>query len=174
MVSDASRPSKTQQKKYMHALQEMGAELVGLNDAQLAAVPLPETLREAVMAAKRMSKFEARRRQLQYIGKLMRDVDPGPIRAQLDGWKATSRAQTARLHRIERWRERLIEDDEVLNEFIAAYPQADAQQLRALVRTARRERLEGDPPKHYRALFHAVRDVLEPNMEESGSHDEQR
>jgi ribosome-associated protein len=174
MVSDASRPSKTQQKKHMHALQDMGAELVGLNDAQLAALPLPETLREAVMAAKRMSAFEARRRQLQYIGKLMRDVDPDPIRAQLDGWKATSRAQIARLHRIERWRERLIADDEVLNEFIAAHPQADAQQLRALVRNTRRERLENRPPKHYRSLFHALRDVLEPTMEESGSHDDQR
>ena len=173
MVSDASRPSKTQQKKYMHALQEMGAELVSLNDAQLASIVLPDTLREAVMAAKRMSRFEARRRQLQYIGKLMRDVDPEPIRARLDGWKAASRAQTARLHRIERWRERLIEDDEALNEFIAAHPQADAQQVRTLVRAARRERLEGAPPKHYRALFHAVRDVVEIDTEESGTNDDQ-
>lgn len=173
MVSDAPRPSKTQQKKYMHALQEIGAELVGLNDVQLAAVPLPETLREAVMAAKRMSRFEARRRQLQYIGKLMRAVDPEPIRAQLDGWKASSREQTARLRRIERWRERLIEDDEALSEFIAAHPKADAQQLRALVRNTRRERLESRPTKHYRSLFHALRDVLEPNMEESDAHDDQ-
>ncbi|MGQ0750365.1 MAG: ribosome biogenesis factor YjgA [Betaproteobacteria bacterium] len=173
MVSDAPRPSKTQQKKHMHALQEMGAELVGLNDAQLASIALPEPLREAVMAAKRMSRFEARRRQLQYIGKLMREVDPEPIRARLDGWKASSREQTARLHRIERWRERLTEDDEALSEFIAAHPRADARQLRALVRNTRRERLEGRPPKYYRALFHAVRDTLELDTEATHTHDDQ-
>jgi ribosome-associated protein len=173
MVSDASRPSKTQQKKYMHALQEMGAELVSLNDAQLESIALPEALREAVMAAKRMSRFEARRRQLQYIGKLMREVDPEPIRARLDGWKASSRAQTARLHRIERWRERLIADDEALAEFIAAHPATDVQQLRVLVRNSRRERLEGRPPKHYRALFHALRDTLEPDTEATPTHDDQ-
>ncbi|MGQ0524217.1 MAG: ribosome biogenesis factor YjgA [Betaproteobacteria bacterium] len=173
MVSDDTRPSKTQQKKLMLSLQELGAELVALNDTQLASMALPEALRDAVVAAKRMSKFEARRRQLQYIGRLMRAVDPEPIRARLDGWKANSREQTARLHRIERWRERLIADDQALGEFIAAYPNVDAQQLRALVRNTQRDRLENRPPKHYRVLFHLIRDSLAVDTEETGKHDEQ-
>ena len=97
MVSDDTHPSKTQQKKQMLRLQDMGAELLALNEAQLAAMALPDNLREAVCAAKRMTKFEARRRQLQYIGKLMRTVDPDPIRASLDAWKAASHEHTARL-----------------------------------------------------------------------------
>jgi ribosome-associated protein len=173
MVFDDTRPSKTQQKKLMLSLQELGAELVALNDTQLASMALPEALRDAVLAAKRMSKFEARRRQLQYIGKLMRAVDPEPIRARLDGWKANSREQTARLHRIERWRERLIADDQALGEFIAAYPNVDAQQLRALVRNTQRDRLENRPPKHYRVLFHLIRDALAIDTEETGKYDEQ-
>ena len=160
MVSDDTRPSKTQQKKQMLRLQDMGAELLALNEAQLAAIALPDNLREAVCAAKRMTKFEARRRQLQYIGKLMRTVDPDPIRASLDAWKAASHEHTARLHRIERWRERMLADDAALAEFVAAHPHADAQQLRALVRNTQRERAENKPPKNYRALFQLIREAL--------------
>lgn len=171
MVSDATRPSKTQQKKHMLALQDLGEELIALNEAQLASLSLPEALREAVAAARRMNKFEARRRQLQYIGKLMRAVDPEPIRVRLDGWRASSREHTARLHRIERWRENLLARDEALGDFVSAHPHADAQQLRALVRGAKRERVENRPPKHYRALFQLIRDALETNMERAGSDD---
>lgn len=160
MVSDDTRPSKTQQKKQMLRLQDMGAELLALNESQLAAIVLPDNLREAVSAAKRMTKFEARRRQLQYIGKLMRTVDPDPIRASLDAWKAASHRHTARLHRIERWRERMLADDAALAEFVAAHPHADAQQLRALVRNTQRERAEDKPPKNYRALFQLIREAL--------------
>lgn len=160
-MTDNTRPSKTQQKKHMLALQNLGAELVALNDEQLASVALPENLREAVAAARRITTFEARRRQLQYIGKLMRTIDAEPIRARLDVWKSSSREHSARLHRIERWRERLLADESALAEFIANHPQADAQQLRALVRNTQRERAENNPPRSYRALFQLIRATLE-------------
>lgn len=172
MVSDDSRPSKTQQKKYMLSLQALGAELVALNDAQLASIELPDNLRDAVTAARRMTRFEARRRQLQYIGKLMRSVDPGPIRARLDMWKASSREHTVRLHRIERWRENLLADDSAVAEFIAAHPHVDAQQLRALLRNIRSERAEGRPPKSYRALFQFIRATLEETTEAQPFHEQ--
>lgn len=170
MVSD-DRPSKTQQKKHMLALQALGAELAALNDAQLDSIALPEALRDAVIAARRISSFEARRRQLQYIGKLMRSVDPEPIRARLDAWKASSNGQAAQLHRAERWREEMLEGDEALDRFIAAHPHADAEQLRVLVRNTRRERAQAKPPRSYRALFRLVRDALE-DKEDAGLHEQ--
>jgi ribosome-associated protein len=154
-------PSKSQRKRDMDALQDIGAELVALNAQQLDSVELPENLREAVVAARAMTRHEARRRQLQYIGKLMRRVDPAPIRAKLDGWKSVSAEHTAQLHHIERWRERLIAEPPAVSEFIATYPEADSQRLRTLIRNVAEERERGKPPKHYRALFQMIRALVE-------------
>ena len=170
MVNDDTRHSKTQQKKHMLALQDLGAELVALNEEQLASMTLPDSLREAVTAAKRITRFEARRRQLQYIGKLMRTVDAEPIRARLETWKSSSREHSARLHRIERWRERLLGEEGALAEFIGDHPQADAQQLRALVRNTQRERAANKPPRSYRALFQLIRATLEQDAEGAVLH----
>jgi ribosome-associated protein len=167
MVTDDTRPSKTQRKKHMLALQDLGAELVALNDEQLESMALPENLHDAVSAAQRITSFEGRRRQLQYIGKLMRTIDADPIRERLDIWKASSREHSARLHRIERWRERLLADESALAEFMENHPRADAQQLRALVRNTRRERAENKPPRSYRALFQFLRATLDQTGEES-------
>lgn len=159
-MAEEAVPSKTQRKKQMSALQDLGAELVGLSEEQLAAMSLPENLHDAVIAAKRISRFEARRRQLQYIGKLMRRVDPGPIRAQLDAWKAASRRHKVWLHRVERWRERVLADEAALHDLVNEYPHADTQHLRMLVRNALRERTGNKPPKNYRALFQALRELI--------------
>jgi ribosome-associated protein len=159
-------PSKTQRKKQMHELQDLGAELVELNEQQLASIELPERLLDAVVEARQITRFEARRRQLQYIGKLMRSIDPEPIRERIDAYKAVSIAQTARLHRIERWRARLLEDETALTELLTAYPQIDATQLRLLMRNALREREAGQPPKSFRALFQLLNESL-PRGEES-------
>lgn len=153
-------PSKTQRKKQMLELQDLGVDLVALDDDQLMAMALPENLHDAVLEARRITRFEARRRQLQYIGKLMRTIDPGPIRARIDAWKIRSREHTARLHLIERWRERLLADEAALGELAASYPNTDAQQMRALVRNAQRERRLDAPPKSYRALFQALREII--------------
>ncbi len=154
-------PSKSRRKRDMTALQDIGAELVELGDAQLAGIDLPENLREAVDEARRLRAHGARRRQLQYIGKLMRHVDPAPIREKLEGFRSTSAAETARLHRIERWRERLLDEPGALAEFIAAHPGTDSQQLRTLLRNTAGERARGKPPKHFRALFQMIKAVIE-------------
>ncbi len=153
-------PSKSRRKAAAHALQTLGADLVALNRNQLAQVDMPELLRDAVEAAQRISAHEGRRRQLQYIGKLMRNVDPQPIRVKIDGWKTVSVEETARLHRIERWRDRLLEDPAALEALCGEFPQADRQQLRVLLRNTQRERAQNKPPKNYRALFQLLRDII--------------
>ncbi len=152
-------PSKSQRKRDMDALQDIGEELTQLNGQQLAGIELPESLREAVLEARAMKRNEARRRQMQYVGKLMRQVDPAPIRVKLDGFLSVSAEQTARLHHIERWRERLLSDPQSVSEFIAEFPGTDSQQLRTLIRNTEQERVRGKPPKHFRALFQMIREV---------------
>jgi len=159
-VQDEEKPSKTQRKREMHELQALGVRLVELNSAQLDAVALPEDLRDAVERAQRITKREARRRQLQYIGRLMRSVDPGPIREKLKVWDGVSNEETARVHRIERWRERLLEDDGTIGALVRVHPGIDTQRLRSLVRNAREERKAGRPPRAYRELFRALRDII--------------
>ena len=159
-VQDEEKPSKTQRKRAMHELQALGRRLVDLNPEQLGAVALPEGLRDAVEQARRITRHEARRRQLQYIGRLMRSVDPEAIRAKLKAWDGVSTEETARLHRIERWRERLIEDDGAIGALASAHPGIDTRRLRALVRNTREERNAGRPPRAYRELFRALREIV--------------
>ena len=160
-MSQETPISRTQRKKRVLALQDLGVELVALSDEQLATIELPQALRNAVLEARRITRFEARRRQLQYIGKLMRSVDPVPIRAALDSRQARARAHTALLKRTEAWRERLLAEPGALAELHAEYPQADARRLRALIRNTLREREAGKPPRSYRALFQALRALLD-------------
>lgn len=144
----------------MHELQDLGERLVDLNSEQLAAVGLPEDLRDAIEFARRTTKHEARRRQMQYIGRLMRSVDPEPIREKLKVWDGVSAEHTAQQHRIERWRDRLLEDEAAIDELLRAHPGIDARRLRALTRRAREERGAGTPPRAYRELFRALREIV--------------
>lgn len=153
--------SKTQRKKQVAGLQDLGAELVALSEEQLARIELPERLRDAVMDARRITTFEAKRRQLQYIGKLMRSVEAGPIRAALDAALARSHGEAATHKRTEAWRERLLSDPEALGELLAEYPSADGRRLRALVRAALHERTENRPPRAFRELYQALRALIE-------------
>jgi ribosome-associated protein len=164
-------PSKSQRKREMHDLQALGAELVELNDEQLSSMHLPERLMDAVLDARRMSKHEARRRQLQFIGKIMRTVDAGPIREQLAAWKAVSRTHTARLHAIERWRARLLEDEHAIADLVREHPQADATRLRTLVRNAQREHAGGQPPRSFRALFRLLSETISDHSDAPTSTD---
>ena len=124
----------------MAALQDLGTELVMLNADQLAQIELPERLHEAITDAQRIRDFEGRRRQMQFIGKLMREIDPAPIRAKLDEWSGVARAGTAQQHLVERWRERLLADDIALTLFAAEYPGCDLQHLRSLIASIKRDR----------------------------------
>jgi len=159
-VQAEEKPSKTQRKRAMHELQELGERLIALNPEQLAAITLPENLHDAVEQARRITRHEARRRQLQYIGRLMRAVDPEPIREKLRAWDGVSTEETARVHRIERWREKLLEDDAAVGALAQAHPGIDTQRLRALARNAREERKAGRPPRACRELFRALRDII--------------
>lgn len=169
-MQDEDKPSKTQRKREMHELQALGARLVELNSEQIAAIGLPEDLRDAIEFAKRTTKHEARRRQMQYIGRLMRSVDPEPIREKLKVWDGVSAEHTARQHRVERWRDRLLEDEAVVDELVRAHPGIDARRLRALARKAREERAAGSSPLAYRELFRALREiVVESANEDDGA-----
>jgi ribosome-associated protein len=143
----------------MHELQELGAALVALSGAHLEAMTLPEPLAAAVREARRIASHGARRRQVQYIGRLMRELDPEPIRAQLAAVAGGSAAARARHQRLEHWRARLMGDDGALTEFAREYVRADLQQLRALLRNARKEQAEGRPPRAYRDLFRVIREA---------------
>ena len=153
--------SKTQRKREMQALQDLGEELVALGTDKLAGLDIPTRLLAAVLEAKRISKFGALRRQMQYVGRLMRDADADAIRSQLDVWKGTSVAETARLHSIERWRARLIVDELALGEFVVQFPHTDTQRLRALIRNVKREAEAKKPPKSFRELFQELRSTFE-------------
>lgn len=163
------RPSKTQVKREMHALLDLGKELVEHPDSHLKQLPLSEKLYEAIRLAQRTTSREGRRRQIHYVGKLMRDADAEAIRAQLKIWESGSQAQTQALHRIERLRDELISDDDALTRLLQDHPDADIQHLRALIRAARKEAsnnaalLQGQEPqrKHYRALFQALKTLLD-------------
>jgi ribosome-associated protein len=151
--------SKTRRKREMLALQELGAALVRLHEDQVRRLQLPEELRDAVLEAQQIRQHEARRRQLQYLGRLMRQADAEAIATQLADVKGESDAAKARFHALERWRDRLLEDEAAVTLWLDQHPGSDAQQLRQLVRNARRELEEDRPPKASRALFRFLRDA---------------
>jgi ribosome-associated protein len=152
--------SKTQQKRAMHELRALGVALVDLPDSQLAAMTLPESLASAIAAARGMKEHGAKRRQLQLIGKLMRDVDAEPIREQLAALRGQSAQAAAHQRRLESWRTRLLDDDEALTAFAQEHPGADLQALRTAIRNARREQASAKPPRAYREIFRLLREAM--------------
>jgi ribosome-associated protein len=157
----APPPSKSQQKREMHALQDLGCALVALDAkrfAELAAeVGLPERLVDAIVAARGITAWGGRKRQMQFIGKLMRDQDPEPIRRRLDLWSQGHDIDSARQHALERWRERLLAEPAALDVLAAEFPRLDRPRLRALVARAIAERAKGAPPHAFRELFRALK-----------------
>jgi ribosome-associated protein len=151
--------SKTRKKREMHELQALGVALAQLPELQLETIEIPEKLREAILEAKRIKSHEAKRRQMQYIGRLMRDIDAAPIRSRLAEVEGSSAQATARHRRLEAWRERLLGDDEALTAFAAEYPGADLQVLRTLIRNARKEAGLGRPPRASRELFRVLKEI---------------
>lgn len=154
-------PSKSQQKREVEALQALGEMLVKLPAAQFKRIELPEDLRIAVADCRKITQNGALRRQKQYIGKLMRSIDPAPIQAQLDVFNGVSAAENARLHQAEKWRDRLIADNAALTLFLNTYPDADATHLRQLIRNARDDAARDKPPKAFREIFRVIREVVQ-------------
>ena len=156
---DVEAISKTKQKQAMHEQQVLGKALLDLPAEQLDALGLPDTPARALREAKTSAAHGARRRQMQYIGRLMRDVDPAPIRERLALLRGESAQASARQRRLEQWRVRLLEDDGALTEFAQQFPRADTQMLRAMIRNARREQKEAKPPRAFRELFRLLREA---------------
>ncbi len=151
--------SKTRRKRDMHELQALGERLVALPAAQVDSMHLPADLALAVQEAKAITSHGARRRQMQYIGRLMREVDPAPIAERLAALDGHSAAAAAQHRRIELWRTRLLADDAALTEFAQEHPAADLQALRAAIRNARREQKEARAPRAFRELYRLLRDA---------------
>lgn len=159
---ESSVPSKSQRKREAHALQNLGEQLVALPAAQLDALDLPETVYEAVRFARSLDARGARKRQLKFIARLLREADGDAIRATVDILHGRDRHDAARFRHLETLREQLISaGDAALAEFIASHPHADRQQLRQLIRQARLEREQNRPPHRARALFRLLRELSE-------------
>ncbi|MEN8170246.1 MAG: ribosome biogenesis factor YjgA [Pseudomonadota bacterium] len=154
--------SKSQLKRESHALTDLGKELVELHQNKLDKIPLDEKLQDAIALVHRIKERGGRKRQLQYIGKLLRTADIEPILAAMDGLKLEHAQENARLHRLEQWRDRLLEEgDTALGELLSQYPDADRQHLRQLLRNAQKEQSQNKPPKSARELFKYLRDNIE-------------
>jgi ribosome-associated protein len=158
-----ARPSKTRMKQEAHELQTLGRELSELPEDRLAAIDMPDALREAIVTFRRTKSHEGRRRQLQYVGKQMRAADAGPLREAVDAYKLGSAKDTLRLHETERWRDELVANDEALTRWTQEFPQSDLQRLRSLIRSARKDAAaapEQRSGRGYRELFQFIKPWL--------------
>ena len=167
-------PSRTELKKESAELQKVGEALLTLRGDLFEKLALPEGLLTALAELKKISNFEGRRRQLQYVGKLMRQLEPATlqsIREALEEQRSGSAQQTLALHAAEKWRDDLIASDDALQAWLQSHPETDSQQLRALIRQARKdgapsqdEVSKGQAPRRgraFREIFQIVRDTLD-------------
>ena len=138
-VDPDERPSKTQRKKESHALQDLGEALVALPESRVKDLAIAENLRDAVHEYRRTRTHEGKRRQMQYIGKLMRGTDTGPIRQAVLDMQLGRAKDALSLHESERWRAELVASDDAVTGFLQEFPGTDAQQLRSLIRSARKD-----------------------------------
>lgn len=156
-------PSKSQLKRDMKHLQDLGEDLTRLNLDQLRQLDLSEKLYDAIIMAQRLTKHEALRRQCQYIGKLMREIDVEPIVKLLTQIKLRDQRSTADFHQLERWREKLMTGDKTaLTAYVEAHPHVDVQHLRHAIKAAVDERARGDKIIAYRALFQFLKTMQNP------------
>jgi ribosome-associated protein len=154
-------PTKGELKRQAHSVQELGERLIDTPDAVLEGLGLPETLLDAIQLARRITSHGALLRQKMYIGKLMRKIDVEPIRERLEAQDAARRNEARRFHRVERWRDRLLEEGEAaLEELLAAYPGLDNPQFRTLAAQAGAERGREGSQRHSRSLFRALNEAL--------------
>lgn len=157
--------SKTAKKKEMNELQDLGMALTKLSDQTIKKIGLPEDLLQAIKDYKKITSNGATKRQAQYIGRLMRDIDPEPIRDFLAKLSGDNQAHNAFLQRVEQMRTRLLENDDALTKFMGDYPHADASMLRTLIRNTRKEQEQNKPPKNFRALYQEIKTVMQHNPE---------
>ena len=156
--------SKSEKKREMSALQDLGKRLLELSEAQVQGIGIPQELHGALQLARTLKSHPALRRQMQYIGVLMRRIDTGPIKQAIDDMDRGQKHKARAFQQLERMRDSLVEgDDTVIEEISSRFPDADIQKLRQFVRNARKEKKENHPPKHSRALFRYLRELSAKN-----------
>jgi ribosome-associated protein len=152
------RPSKSQLKREMHALQQLGETLIAMKPGERARFALSDDLERAIDETARINTREARRRHMQYVGKLMRKEDLTALHAEFDAIDKERFQRDHAFHRLEKWRDRLIDEgDDAVDHYMQDHPDADRQTLRQLVRNAQREREQQKPPVSARKLFKHLR-----------------
>ena len=164
---DGTAPSRNELKKQMHDLQELGEAVAALPADRLDKLKIDERLRDAIDELRRTRSFEGKRRQLQYIGKLMKHEDPEPLREAVASYRVGSATDTLALHQAEYWRDQLLATDDALASWVKDHPATDVQQLRSLVRSARKEKLEPGERhgRAYRDLFKLVKEQMQARPE---------
>ncbi len=168
------RPSKSELKRQMEELQKLGAQLVAEPRDRVKRVPMPDEVKDAILMCQTITNHEGRRRQLQYVGKMMRTLseeEVAVIQRTIDSWKGASKAETAALHALERRREKLLSDDKALTELLSEHPELDVQHLRTLIRNARKEQAENKPPKAYRELFQILKELGKQDKQASSDEE---
>jgi ribosome-associated protein len=160
---DGIAPSRNELKKQMQDLQELGEAIASLPADRLAKLKIEDRLRDAIDELRRTRSFEGKRRQIQYIGKLMKHEDPAPLREAVASYRVGSATDTLALHQAEYWRDQLLADDDALANWIKEYPATDIQQMRSLVRSARKEKLEPGERhgRAYRDLFRMIKEQMQ-------------
>jgi ribosome-associated protein len=169
------RPSKSQLKREMTELQKLGQELIDQSRDRVKRVPMPEDVREAILECQKIKDHEGRRRQLQFVGKKMRTLDETEvalIQKTIDSWKGASKSETAAMHALERKRDKLLANDTAVTELMAEHPEIDAQQLRTMIRNARKEQAENKPPKAYREIFQLLKELAKAKAAGTGSDED--
>ena len=170
------RPSKSEMKRQVDALQKLGEALVAEPRDRVKRVPMPEDVRDAILECQTITNHEGRRRQMQFVGKKMRTLDEAEIAAiqqTIDGWKGASKSDTAAMHALERRRDKLLADDKALTVLLSENPELDVQHLRTLIRNARKEQAENKPPKAYREIFQILKQVAKKNAVAKGEDDDE-
>ncbi|OEZ58848.1 ribosome biogenesis factor YjgA [Duganella sp. HH105] len=170
------RPSKTELKRQSDALQKMGETLVEAPRDRVKRVPMPEDVMDAILACQNITNHEGRRRQMQFVGKKMRSLDEAEvavIQKTIDSWKGASKSETAAMHALERRRDKLLVDDKALTTLLEENPELDVQQLRTLIRNARKEQAENKPPKAYREIFQILKQIDAKKNKPAADGDEQ-
>ena len=176
-AEEVGPPSKTQLKAEADEKQALGEALLTLRADLMARLDLPVKLLDAIAEAKRITNFEGKRRQMQFIGKLMRPLDPEPIREAINEQQGGSAQLTLTLHLAEQWRDKLIDSDDALGRWLTEHPDTDSQQLRALIRQARKDakpEKPGEAPRHgksYREIFQMVKQALSQETKEQQEPD---
>ena len=162
LVEADEGPSKSELKRQMTERQKLAEVLAALSSDALKTIPLDEAIKVAIAETNQIKSFEAIRRHKQYLGKLMRFLDEeelDAIQKRLDAIQGVSKAETAKLHFLESYRDRLIANDEAFTKMIEQYPDMDIQNMRMLIRNARREKEQNKPPKAYREIFRVLKDM---------------